>query len=131
MRIETTDMGVLLALFLALGCDAELPVAKDIYKRVKGAAFEEGRIELTIVDCARMISLFVDEHCDPVEGLLEAVTDALDPEKTGVCALEGLKAFLESHDYLGAAPDAVMEVLEQHCDGEAVDYVKAIKNLIQ
>ena len=30
-RIDTNDMGVLLALFLALGCDVDLPLAKDLY----------------------------------------------------------------------------------------------------
>lgn len=111
MRIETTDMGVLLGLFLALGCDAELPVAKDLYRRVKGAAFEEGRLSLSAVETAQLIGLFVEEHCDPVDGLVEAVADAFDPERTGSCSLAGLRGFLAAHDYLGADPVAVLAAL--------------------
>ena len=34
-RLETTDFGILLGMFLALGCDVELPSAKELYQRVK------------------------------------------------------------------------------------------------
>ena len=131
-RIETTDMGVLLALFLALGCDVDLPLAKDLYQRVKGPLYEHGKLSLGLVECGQLISLFVEEQCDPVDGLIEAISDAHDPSKTGACRLSDLKAFLEAHDYLGADKEAVLEVVERCSEGKGtIDYVKAIKRLIQ
>lgn len=99
---------------------------------MKGPLYEHGKISLSLVECGQLISLYVDEQCDPVEGLLEAISDAHDPTKTGFCLLSDLKAFLESHDYLGADKEAVLEVVERYSDGKGtIDYVKAIKKLIQ
>ena len=131
-RLETTDFGILLGMFLALGCDVELPSAKELYQRVKQPAeYEEGKISLNVIEFARMINFFVDEQCDPVDGLLETIADAYDIENTGTCHYEQIIEFLEMHQYLGADRQAVVNTLESYRVEERIEYVKAIKNLIQ
>lgn len=75
-------------MFLAMGCDADLPTAKRLYKSVKDpATFKETEFSLTLVEFAKLIHTFIDQECDPVDGLLEAISEKYDPNETGRCKL--------------------------------------------
>jgi hypothetical protein len=52
-RVETTDFGILLGLFLAMGCDADFPTAKRLYKQIKHPVeYKEGELSINIIEYA-------------------------------------------------------------------------------
>jgi hypothetical protein len=83
------------------------------------------------MDFAKMINKFVEEDCDPVEGIITEVQERYDPEESGMCGFNEVMLYLKEHDFFGSAEGVVREVMEKHklTSGEGttnrINYAKA------
>ena len=122
-------------MFLAMGCDVTPEKARKLYLRFKDPSTPEDVLSLNIVQYAQIINAFVEEDCDPVEGVIETIRDKYDPEGTGVCRYIQILQFMKEYNYLEGDPESVVKVLEtfkyMHNNNEVIEYGKAIKQLIQ
>jgi len=48
------------------------------------------------------VNKFVDEECDPVDGVIEAVSDKYDKNGTGVCKYSDIIEFMIENNWLEA-----------------------------
>ena len=100
-------------MLIAMGCDADLGTTKTLYHNLKGIETSEN-LSLTLPEYARLVNMFVDEQCDPVDGLIETIKERYDPEQTGCCQYQQILEFLEEHDYLGSEAVAVRQAIEEY-----------------
>lgn len=83
--IETSDPNVIVGMMLAMGCDSDRMTIIDIYKRAKEAArsSESGEVKkkytLSIGEYCQMVAMFVEEQCDPIDGIMETIQENYDP----------------------------------------------------
>ena len=70
--VETKDFKVLVSMLMSLGCECTVEKAIDIYEAITG---KKDKVRMTLREFALIVNKFVDEECDPVEGVIEAVAD--------------------------------------------------------
>ena len=90
--MTTKDFKVLVSMLMSLGCDASLEKALELYERVTG---RKGVVDMTLREFALIINKFIDEECDPVDGVIEAIADKYDPESSGRCKYTELIEFMK------------------------------------
>ena len=122
-------------MMLAMGCDITPEKSRVLYSRFKDPSTPQDVLSLTLIQYAQIINAFVEEDCDPVEGVIEAIRDKYDPEGSGFCKYAQILEFMKEYNYLEGEPESVVKVLEQfktqRNSHEVIDYDKAIKQLIQ
>lgn len=129
--LRTDDFNILAGMFLALGCDQSAEQSKTAYLKLKKVD-DATSLELSLEDFAQLVNTYVDEECDPVEGVIEAIAELYDKKRIGYCEYAELTEFMKKHNYLEGEPAAVMKVLSEFKEGgDMINYVKAIKKLIQ
>jgi hypothetical protein len=72
--LKNDDFNILSGMYLALGCDMSTEKAKDAYMKLKNIDEAES-FEITLVEFAQLINTYVDEECDPIEGVIEAIAE--------------------------------------------------------
>ena len=73
---------------LAMGCDVSQEKARQLYERVRDPSVSADTLSLTLVQYAQIVNTFIDEECDPVDGVIESIRDKYDPEGTGLCKFD-------------------------------------------
>ena len=73
---------------LAMGCDVSQEKALQLYERVRDPSVSEDILSLSLVQYAQIVNTFIDEECDPVDGVIESIRDKYDPEGTGLCKFD-------------------------------------------
>ena len=73
---------------LAMGCDVSQEKALQLYERVRDPSVSADTLSLSLVQYAQIVNTFIDEECDPVDGVIESIRDKYDPEGTGLCKFD-------------------------------------------
>lgn len=63
---------------MSLGCECTEDKARKIYKSVTKRDRDD---ELNLTEFALIVSTFIDEECDPVDGIIEAISEKYDQKK--------------------------------------------------
>jgi len=82
-------------MMIAMGCDTDIKTVKDLYFRAKKSQID--KVDITLGEYADMISMFVDEQCDPIEGLIETIEERFDQGKTGRCKYSDIVLLMEEN----------------------------------
>jgi hypothetical protein len=86
--VYTSDFQVLYGMMLAMGCDASQERALKLYERYRDHKVPSDILSLSLTQYAQIVNAFVDEDCDPVDGVIETIRDKYDPEGTGLCKFD-------------------------------------------
>ena len=84
----TTDFQVLNGMMLAMGCDITQEKARLLYERFRDQSVAPDTLSLSLAQYAQIVNAFIDEDCDPVDGVIETIRDKYDPEATGLCRFD-------------------------------------------
>ena len=71
-----------------MGCDVSQEKARQLYERVRDPSVSADTLSLSLVQYAQIVNTFIDEECDPVDGVIESIRDKYDPEGTGLCKFD-------------------------------------------
>jgi len=59
-----------------------------MYERFRDPTVPSDTLSLNLRQYAQIVNAFIDEDCDPVEGVIETIKDKYDPEGTGFCKFD-------------------------------------------
>ena len=113
LMVETKDFKVLVSMLMSLGCECTVKKAQDMYEAVTG---KRGTVGMNVREFALIVQKYVDEECDPVEGLIEAVAERYDKGASGMCKNSEIKEFMVENSWLEAEQEAVEKVLSEFRD---------------
>ena len=71
-----------------MGCDVSQEKARLLYERVRDPGVPVDTLSLSLGQYAQIVNAFIDEDCDPVDGVIESIRDKYDPEGTGLCKFD-------------------------------------------
>lgn len=115
---------------MSIGCESTIEKAKELYEQVSGR--KDLGVSMDLKEFAQIVNKFIDLECDPVDGVIEAIAEEYDKEGKGQCKYSEIIEFMQKNEWLQADKEAIEKVLlEFKNDKGYIDYVKAIKTLIQ
>ena len=71
-----------------MGCDVSQEKARQLYERVRDPGIPLDTLSLSLGQYAQIVNAFIDEDCDPVDGVIESIRDKYDAEGTGLCKFD-------------------------------------------
>ncbi len=65
-----------MSMLISLGCECTIEKAQEMYNQVTGRKGEGVRMDLK--EFALIVCKFIDQECDPVDGVIEAIAEKYD-----------------------------------------------------
>ena len=90
--VATKDFQVLVGMLMSLGCECSKEKAQKLHLEVTG---NQETVKLTLKEFALLVNKFIDEECDPVDGVIEAIADQYDNEAKGLIQYKQMIEFME------------------------------------